>query len=61
MLIGDTLGVVVGNHSPELEPLRGLEQVYFASAPCASGILEGLKHYGFIHAEPQPEEEEAMA
>lgn len=61
MLIGDTLGVVVGNHSPELEPLRGLEQVYFANAPCASGILEGLKHYGFIHAEPQTEEEEALA
>ncbi len=47
MLVGDTLGVVVGNHSPELEPLRGLEQIYFARGHCASGILEGLDHYGF--------------
>jgi len=47
MLVGDTLAVVVGNHSPELERLRGLEQVYFASGFCAKGILEGLDHYGF--------------
>ncbi|GBG13498.1 sucrose-phosphate synthase [Novimethylophilus kurashikiensis] len=48
MLVGDTLAVVVGNHSPELEPLRGLEQVYFAQGHCAAGILEGLEHYGFV-------------
>ncbi len=47
MLLGDTLGVVVGNHSPELEPLRGLDQIYFASAHYARGILEGIRHYGF--------------
>jgi sucrose-phosphate synthase len=47
MLVGDTLAVVVGNHSPELELLRGLEQVYFAQGHCAAGILEGLAHYGF--------------
>lgn len=47
MLVGDTLAVVVGNHSPELEPLRGLEQVYFAQGRCAAGILEGLAHYDF--------------
>ena len=47
MLVGDTLGVVVGNHSPELEPLRGLEQMYFASNTYARGILEGLEHYNF--------------
>jgi sucrose-phosphate synthase len=47
MLIGDTLGVVVGNHSPELEALKGLEQVYFAQGPSARGILEGIEHYGF--------------
>lgn len=51
MLVGDTLGVVVGNHSPELETLRGLEQIYFASKPYAHGILEGLAHYGFIHTD----------
>ncbi len=47
MLTGDTLGVVVGNHSPELEPLRGRHQIYFAAARCAGGILEGIGHYGF--------------
>jgi len=47
MLVGDTLGVVVGNHSAELEHLRGLEQIYFARGHHASGILEGLQHYRF--------------
>lgn len=47
MLVGDTQAVVVGNHTPELEALRGLEQIYFAQAHCAAGILEGLAHYGF--------------
>lgn len=58
MLVGDTLGVVVGNHSPELEPLRGLEQIYFAGGLCASGILEGLRHYGFDGTQPLPAERE---
>lgn len=47
MLRGDTLGVVVGNHSLELEPLRGMDQIYFAQNACARGILEGIRHYGF--------------
>jgi sucrose-phosphate synthase len=47
MLLGDTLGIVVGNHSPEVEPLRGLDQIYFAEAFSARGILEGIRHYGF--------------
>jgi len=47
MLVGDTQAVVVSNHSPELEKLRGLEQIYFAETPSASGILEGMAHYGF--------------
>jgi sucrose-phosphate synthase len=47
MLVGDTLGVVVGNHSPELEGLRGLEQVYFAERGHAWGILEGIARYRF--------------
>ncbi len=46
MLTGDTLGVVVSNHSAELEKLRGREQVYFAEKPSASGILEGIAYYG---------------
>ncbi len=48
MLRGDTLGVVVANHSPELADLRGLEQIYFAKADHAAGILEGMAHYGFL-------------
>ncbi len=48
MLLGDTLAVVVGNHSAELAGLRGLERVYFASAAHAAGIVEGIDHYGFV-------------
>jgi len=47
MLVGDTLGVVVGNHSPELELLRDRERIYFAKNTYALGILEGMKHYHF--------------
>lgn len=47
MLVGDTYGVVVGNHSQELSALKGLDQIYFASQPSARGILEGIAHYGF--------------
>ncbi|MCB5188923.1 HAD-IIB family hydrolase [Methylobacillus caricis] len=54
MLVGDTLGVVVGNHSEELEKLRGIEQVYFAQGHCAAGILEGIEHYRFDEIEPEP-------
>jgi len=48
MLRGDTLAVVVGNHSPELEPLRGEPRIYFAEASYAGGILEGIHHYRFL-------------
>ncbi|MEO8992645.1 MAG: HAD-IIB family hydrolase [Nitrosospira sp.] len=47
MLIGDTLGVIVANHSPELASLRGDDQIYFAGAGYADGIAEGMAHYGF--------------
>lgn len=61
MLVGDTLGVVVGNHSPELECVRGLDQVYFAEAHYAAGIVEGLRHYRFIEEHPEPAQEETAA
>lgn len=48
MLKGRTLGVVVGNHSPELTKLRGLPRIYFASATHARGILEGIDYYNFL-------------
>ena len=49
MLIGQTAGIVVGNHDPELASLRDSKahRIYFASAHCAGGIIEGLEHYGF--------------
>ncbi|MFH1304143.1 MAG: HAD-IIB family hydrolase, partial [Planctomycetota bacterium] len=48
MLLGRTLGVVVGNHSDELECLRNLPRVYFAKAEHAAGILEGIEYYNFL-------------
>lgn len=47
MLVGDTLGVIVANHSPELASLKGNEQIYFARAGYADGIAEGMAHYEF--------------
>jgi sucrose-phosphate synthase len=58
MLVGDTLGVVVGNHSLELEELRGLAQIYFANSHYAGGILEGLAHYQFGEATHQYHQED---
>jgi sucrose-phosphate synthase len=48
MLLGRTLGVVVGNYSRELERLRKRPRVYFATAPHARGILEGIQYYQFL-------------
>jgi sucrose-phosphate synthase len=48
MLLGRTLGVVVGNHSPELNRLRDRPRVYFAEATHAAGILEGIRYYNFL-------------
>lgn len=48
MLLGRTLGVVVGNYSPELEKLRKRPRVFFATSPHARGILEGIEYYQFL-------------
>ncbi len=48
MLSGNTLGVVVGNYSPELEHLRNRPRIYFAKAGYARGIIEGMEHYRFL-------------
>jgi sucrose-phosphate synthase len=48
MLLGRTLGVVVANHSPELNRLRKRPRIYFAEAPHAAGILEGIQYYNFL-------------
>lgn len=54
MLIGHSLGVVVGNHSAELERLKGLKRIYFAQATHAAGVLEGIEHYQFLGRIRQP-------
>jgi len=48
MLAGDTLGVVVGNHTDELDELENLPRVYFAEGRHAWGVLEGIEHYDFF-------------
>ena len=48
MLRGEMLGVVVGNHHPDLDKLRGLRHIYFAEAHHARGIMEGFEHYRFL-------------
>jgi sucrose-phosphate synthase len=48
MLTGNTLGVVVGNHDPELDAIRGSPRIYFADGEYAWGILEGIEHYDFL-------------
>jgi sucrose-phosphate synthase len=57
MLLGDTLGVVVGNYGPELSKLRGKSRIYFAKGNYAKGILEGLAHYHFLTDITIPEEQ----
>ena len=44
MMTCGVMGIVVANHGPELEPLRGREGIYFAARPFAGGVLEGLEH-----------------
>ena len=48
MLLGRTLGVVVGNYSKELNRLRNRPRIYFAEASHAAGILEGINYYQFL-------------
>jgi sucrose-phosphate synthase len=48
MMRGNTLAVVVGNrHHEELSMLEDLEQIYFADAHGAGGILEAIEFYDF--------------
>jgi len=51
MLRGSTKGIVVGNHSPELEELREERYIYFSKQNHAAGIIDGLHHYGVISYE----------
>ena len=48
MLLGRTLGVVVANHSKELNRLKNRPRIYFAQGSHAAGILEGIEYYNFM-------------
>ncbi len=56
MLTGNTLAVVVGNHSSELEHLRGQPRIHFANGDYAWGIVEGFEHYNFLGELRVPDE-----
>ena len=57
MLSGETLGVVVANHTPELEEIRGRPRVYFAEGRHGWGVLEGIRHYDFLDRIRIPDED----
>lgn len=49
MMKGNTLAVVVANrHREELSQLADFEKVYFSKEAHARGILDALRHYGFL-------------
>ncbi|HKI56306.1 MAG TPA: HAD-IIB family hydrolase [Trueperaceae bacterium] len=61
MLAARFSGIVVGNHAPELAELRGRRGIYFADAALARGVLEGLRHYGFVGDAAAVDEREGSA
>lgn len=48
MLSGHARGLVVGNHSSDLDRLRGNRNIYFSDESYAAGIIDGLHYYGFL-------------
>ncbi|MBM5800302.1 MAG: glycosyl transferase family 1, partial [Cyanobacteria bacterium K_DeepCast_35m_m2_023] len=48
LLQGLALGVVPGDHDPDLDRLRQQSRVFFSSRPQAWGLLEGLRHHRFL-------------
>jgi len=48
MLRGDMLGVVVANHSAELDRLRDHGRLHFADKSYAWGVIEGLEYFDFL-------------
>lgn len=61
MLTGNTMAVVVGNYSAELEKLKDCPKIYFAKGKYAWGILEALDQYNFFGTQPLREPETVMA
>ncbi|TWT90132.1 Mannosylfructose-phosphate synthase [Pseudobythopirellula maris] len=52
MLKGATAGIVVSNHDDQVAAWRRnkSDRVYIADRPSAGGIIDGLSHYGVLHA-----------
>ncbi len=48
MLRSGPCALVVGNHSEELSHLEGRRKIYFSKREYAAGIIDGLRHYGFL-------------
>ena len=48
MLTSRHPAIVVGNHAPEMERLKGRRGIYFAESELAAGVLEGLERHGFV-------------
>jgi sucrose-phosphate synthase len=48
MLTARFPGIVVGNHAPELEELKGKRGIRFVEEPHARGVLQGLRELGFV-------------
>ena len=51
MFEGEEKGLIVGNAKPELRQwyeANSSDNHYLANSDCAGGILEGLKHFGFL-------------
>lgn len=51
MLIGELRGVVVANHTKEMEKLRGRRRIFFASQKFSNGIIEGIENFDFLKGE----------
>jgi sucrose-phosphate synthase len=48
MLRSRCCGLVVGNHSKELDHLKGKRRIFFSRHKYAGGIIDGLIHYKFL-------------
>ncbi len=48
MLKGKNNALVVGNHSDELNGLKGKPRMFFSKHEYAAGIIDGLVHYNFF-------------
>jgi sucrose-phosphate synthase len=53
MLIGELCGVVVANHTKELEKLKGKRKIFFASREYADGVIEGIEYFNFLKGDTE--------